>query len=141
YFGSRLMTNIREEKGYTYNISSMLETMRFDGSLLIGTEVSPGYVEPTLKEIYEEMKLLQEEKVEQEELKMVRNFLLGNFLTMLDGPFNVSEVVRAFVVDGLPLSAFDDLVATVQNIDAPALQELAQKYLNKEDMWQVIVGP
>ena len=141
YFGSRLMTNIREEKGYTYNISSMLETMRFDGSLLIGTEVSPEYVEPTLKEIYEEMKLLQEEQVEQEELKMVRNFLLGNFLTMLDGPFNVSEVVRAFVVDGLPLSAFDDLVATVQNIDAPALQELAQKYLNKEDMWQVIVGP
>lgn len=141
YFGSRLMANIREEKGYTYNIYSMLETMRFDGSLLIGTEVSPPYLEPTLREIEREMKLLQEEPVGEEELKMVKNFLLGNFMTMLDGPFNVSEVVRTLILDDLPLSTFDDLVANVQNIEAPALQELAQKYFNKEEMWQVIVGP
>lgn len=141
YFGSRLMANIREEKGYTYNIYSMLETMRYEGSLLIGTEVSPEYVAPTLREIELEMKQLREEPVGEEELKMVKNFLLGNFLTMLDGPFNVSEVVRTLVADGLPLRAFDDLVATVENIEAPALQALAQKYLNKEDMWQVVVGP
>ncbi|MCR9050639.1 MAG: M16 family metallopeptidase [Phaeodactylibacter xiamenensis] len=141
YFGSRLMTNIREEKGYTYNIYSMLETMRYDGSLLIGTEVSPEYVEPTLREIEREMKILQETLVDEEELKMVRNFLLGNFLTMLDGPFNVSEVIRTLVLDDLPLSTFDELVSTVQNIDAAALQGLAQKYLNKADLWQVIVGP
>ncbi|WP_282777363.1 M16 family metallopeptidase [Phaeodactylibacter xiamenensis] len=141
YFGSRLMTNIREEKGYTYNIYSMLETMRYDGSLLIGTEVSPEYVEPTLREIEREMKILQETLVDEEELKMVRNFLLGNFLTMLDGPFNVSEVIRTLILDGLPLSTFDELVSTVQNIDAAALQGLAQKYLNKADLWQVIVGP
>ncbi|WP_421949559.1 M16 family metallopeptidase [Phaeodactylibacter xiamenensis] len=141
YFGSRLMANIREEKGYTYNIYSMLETMRYDGSLLIGTEVSPEYVEPTLREIEREMKILQETLVDEEELKMVRNFLLGNFLTMLDGPFNVSEVIRTLVLDGLPLSTFDELVSTVQNIDAAALQGLAQKYLNKADLWQVIVGP
>lgn len=141
YFGSRLMANIREEKGYTYNIYSMLETMRYDGSLLIGTEVSPEYVEPTLREIEREMKLLQEEPVGEDELKMVRNFLLGNFLTMLDGPFNVSEVVCTLVLDDLPLHAFDDLVATVKNIEAPALQALAQKYLNKQEMWQVVVGP
>lgn len=141
YFGSRLMTNIREEKGYTYNIYSMLETMRYDGSLLIGTEVSPEYVEPTLREIEREMKLLQETMVDEEELTMVRNFLLGNFLTMLDGPFNVSEVIRTLVLDELPLSTFDEWVSTVQNIDAAALQGLAQKYLNKADLWQVIVGP
>jgi predicted Zn-dependent peptidase len=119
----------------------MLETMRYDGSLLIGTEVSPEYVEPTLREIEREMKLLQEKPVGEDELKMVRNFLLGNFLTMLDGPFNVSEVVRTLVLDDLPLHAFDDLVATVKNIEAPALQALAQKYLNKQEMWQVVVGP
>lgn len=141
YFGSRLMTNIREEKGYTYNIYSMLETMRYDGSLLIGTEVSPEYVEPTLREVEREMKLLQQTMVDEEELTMVRNFLLGNFLTMLDGPFNVSEVIRTLVLDDLPLSTFDELVSTVQNIDAAALQGLAQKYLNKADLWQVIVGP
>lgn len=141
YFGSRLMTNIREEKGYTYNIYSMLETMRHDGSLLIGTEVSPDYVEPTLKEVEREIKQLQESPVGGEELKMVRNFLSGNFLTMLDGPFNVSEVVRTLVLDDLPLETFDELVSAVQNIEAAALQELAQKYLNKEEMWQVVVGP
>jgi predicted Zn-dependent peptidase len=141
YFGSRLMTNIREEKGYTYNIYSMLETMRHDGTLLIGTEVSPEYVAPTLKEIFREMEALQETRVGEEELTMVRNFLLGNFLTMLDGPFNVSEVVRTLVLDELPLDAFDQLVSTVQNIDADTLQRLSQKYLNKEEMWQVVVGP
>ena len=87
------------------------------------------------------MKILQETMVEEEELKMVRNFLLGNFLTMLDGPFNVSEVIRTLVLDKLPLDAFDELVSTVQNIEAAGLQKLAQKYLNKADMWQVVVGP
>ncbi len=141
YFGSRLMTNIREEKGYTYNIYSMLENMRYGGSFLIGTEVSERYVEATLQEIYREMEQLQQERVGEEELKMVRNYLMGNFLTMLDGPFNIAEVVRTQALDGLPPDTFSRLVETVQHIDAGALQALAQKYLNKDEMWEVVVGP
>lgn len=140
YFGSRLMANIREEKGYTYNIYSTLDAMQHDGCFYIGTEVGNEFVEDTLRQIYIEMERLQQEPVEEEELYMVRNYLMGNFLTMLDGPFNVSEVVRTQVAEGLPLSYFEQLASTVRNITADSLQQLARRYLRREDMWEVVVG-
>ncbi|MCB0569971.1 MAG: insulinase family protein [Phaeodactylibacter sp.] len=140
YFGSRLMANIREEKGFTYNIYSMLDTMHYDGCFYIGTEVGNEFVQDTLDQIYHEMRLLQEEPVDEEELAMVRNYLMGNFLTMLDGPFNVSEVVRTQVVEGLPMSYFEELTEKVRTITADELQRLAQRYLSREDMWEVVVG-
>ena len=140
YFGSRLMGNIREEKGYTYNIYSMLDAMLLDGYLYVGTEVGNEFVADTLRQIYVEMARLQEEPVEEEELAMVRNYLMGNFLTMLDGPFNVSEVIRTQAVEGLPLSYFESMAEAVRNITAGELQRLAQRYLRREDMWEVVVG-
>lgn len=140
YFSSRLMANIREEKGYTYNIYSMLDAMHHDGCFYIGTEVGNEFVEDTLKQIYLEIHKLQEELVEEEELSMVRNYLMGNFLTMLDGPFSVSEVVRTQVVEGLPLDYYEGLVDKVRAITAEEIQHLAQKYLRQEDLWEVIVG-
>ncbi|MCO6476087.1 MAG: insulinase family protein [Phaeodactylibacter sp.] len=140
YFGSRLMGNIREEKGYTYNIYSTLDSMLYDGYFYVGTEVGNEFVEDTLRQIYFEMARLQEEPVGEEELAMVRNYLMGNFLTMLDGPFNVSEVVRTQVVEGLPMSYFGKMAEAVRNITAGELQRLARQYLRREDMWEVVVG-
>ena len=140
YFGSRLMGNIREEKGYTYNIYSMLDPMQFDGCFYVGTEVGNEFVEDTLRQIYLEMAQLQQEPVDAEELAMVRNYLMGNFLTMLDGPFNVSEVVRTLVTEGLPLSFFLFMSGAVRHITADELQQLAQRYLRREDMWEVVAG-
>ena len=140
YFGSRLMTNIREEKGYTYNIYSSLDTMSYDGYFYIGTEVGNEFAGPALEEIYREMELLRREPVSQEELHMVRNYLMGTFLTMLDGPFNRAELVRSCITEGLPLESFEALVHTVRRIEAPELQELAWKYLDPDKMWEVIVG-
>ena len=134
------MGNIREEKGYTYNIYSMLDAMLLDGYLYVGTEVGNEFVADTLRQIYVEMARLQEEPVEEEELAMVRNYLMGNFLTMLDGPFNVSEVIRTQAVEGLPLSYFESMAEAVRNITAGELQRLAQRYLRREDMWEVVVG-
>ncbi len=140
YFGSRLMNNIREEKGYTYNIYSTLDTMRYDGYFYIGTEVGKDFAADTRTQIYREMDLLRKKLIPREELEMVRNYLLGNFLTMLDGPFNVSELIRTLVTEDLPLSYFDEAVESVQSIDARSLRELARKYLDPEQMWEVVVG-
>ena len=140
YFGSRLMDNIREEKGYTYNIYSMLDSMQFDGYFYIGTEVGNEFVEDTLRQIYLEMERLQQEPPGAEELAMVRNYLMGNFLAMLDGPFNVSEVVRALVTEGLPFSFFEEMVEATRAAGADEIQKLAQRYLCREDMWEVVVG-
>ncbi|PHN03063.1 M16 family metallopeptidase [Flavilitoribacter nigricans] len=140
YFGSRLMTNIREDKGYTYNIYSSLDVMRNDGAFYIGTEVGNEFVEDTLHQIRLELKSLIEHPVEEEELTMVRNYLMGNFLSMLDGPFNVGEVVRTMVGDDLPFSFFSTLVESVNTVEAETLQRLAVEYLQPEEQWEVIVG-
>lgn len=140
YFGSRLMTNIREEKGYTYNIYSSLDTMVYDGYFYVGTEVGNEFANLALEEIYKEMDRLRREPVGRDELQMVRNYLMGNFLTMLDGPFNQAELIKSCVAEGLPLESFESAVQTVRTIDAEKLMELAWKYLDPEDMWEVIVG-
>ena len=95
---------------------------------------------PTLKEIYKEFELLQNEPIDNDELEMVQNYMLGNLLTMLDGAFNVSEVVKTMVVEDLPSNYFETLVTNIKNMDAKQVQLLAQKYLNKEDLWEVTVG-
>jgi len=140
YFGSRLMANIREDKGYTYNIFSSLDTMHYDGCFYIGTEVGNELVDVTLKEIYREMKLLQEEPIKEVELSMVKNYLLGNMLTMLDGPFNLIDIIKTKSLEQLPDDSFSKLIESIKNINAEKIQSLAKKYLDSEKMWEVVVG-
>ncbi|MCB9080800.1 MAG: insulinase family protein [Lewinellaceae bacterium] len=140
YFGSRLMTNIREEKGYTYNIYSTLDTMRFDGCFYIAAEVGNTYVEDTRKQIYEEIDRLQQDLVDEEELEMVRSYILGTYLTTLDGPFNVGDLVRSLISEGLTLDFFREAVDVVREIDATQIRDLAQLYLRPEDMYETLVG-
>jgi len=140
YFGSRLMMNIREDKGYTYNIFSSLDTMLYDGYFYVGTEVDNKYAEKTIKEIYSEMKRLQQDLVEDIELDMVKNYLMGNLLTMVDGPMNSSEVVKSFLINEIPFSSFNRLIYKIQTIQAAELRALAVKYLNTDNMWEVISG-
>ncbi len=140
YFGSRLMENIREEKGYTYNIYSALDPMQHDGYFYVATEVGNEYVADTLQEIYKEIDILQNDLIGKGELKMVKNYLLGNILTMIDGPMNVAEIIKSYVTEDIELSKFDEAIEVVKNITPRQLRDLAQKYLKKEDLWQVIVG-
>lgn len=140
YFGSRLMMNLREDKGYTYGAYSMIEPMLFDGYFYIGVEVGREVTEAARKEIYYELKRLREEPVKPAELNMVRNYLLGNLLTNLDGAFNVSEVIKIFVTEQLNFEFYQKLVHTIKTIQPQTLQALANTYLKTEDMHEVIVG-
>ena len=140
YFSSRLMTNIREKKGYTYNIYSALDLMHHDGYFYISSEVGNRFVKKALTEIYFEMEKMQNEPVSAEELKMVQNYLLGNMLNMVDGPFAVSDVVKSFITEGVDLSHFQQFVEKVRSITPQEIQALAQKYFKREDMFEVIVG-
>lgn len=140
YFGSRLMTNLREEKGYTYNISSVLDCMQFDGCFYIGTEVGNAVGAAARTEIYQELATLCAETVDPEELDMVKSYLLGNYLTALDGPFNVSEIIKTLVMEDLPLAFFSESVQASQDITAANLRDLAEKYLQPQSLWEVVVG-
>jgi zinc protease len=140
YFGSRLMTNIREKKGYTYNIYSSVDMMHHDAYFYISSEVGNQFVKKAMTEIYRELEILQNDLVSPQELKMVQNYLLGNMLNMVDGPFPVSDVVRTLITEGVALTQFTHLVETIKNITPQDLRILAQKYFKREDMFEVIVG-
>lgn len=140
YFGSRLMMNIREKKGYTYNIYSTADAMWHDGCLYIATEVNPDAAPDALRQIRRELKKLRDTPVPEAELSMVRNYLLGTLLNGLDGPINASDLVKSMVVEDLPLTTFDHLVETIRNISAEELRLLAERYLQPKDFWEVVVG-
>lgn len=139
YFGSRLMHNVREDKGYTYNIYSTHDSLLYSGYFYVATEVGNDFVEQSVKEIYDEMEKLCNSPVEKEEMLMVKNYLLGNMLTNLDGAFNVSEVIKTFVTEGIELNAFEKLVADIKSITPEQVQVLAQKYFRRDSVWEVIV--
>lgn len=140
YFGSRLMANIREEKGYTYNIYSSLDSMRFGAYFYIGTEVGHEFVEPTLDEIKKEIHQLQHEPVPEEELQMVKNYIMGSYLTLLDGPFQVADLIKGFLLEDVPFEQFKNWIEEINVLDEDRILELANLYLADDEMWEVIVG-
>ncbi len=140
YFSSRLMMNIREDKGYTYNIYSMLDMMKHDGMFLIATETANEYTRPLLKEIGYEFDRLKQEPIPNEELEMARNFTLGTLLSALDGPFNAADIIKGLYVEDLDANYFYSLVNTIKSIQNNELAELAQKYLDLDNMFTVMVG-
>jgi predicted Zn-dependent peptidase len=141
YFGSRLMASIREEHGYTYDIHSSMDQMMYDGCFYVSTEAANEYVEPVLKEIYAQMELLREKKVGNAELEMVKNYIMGNFMNVLDGPMNVGSFVKSMVLSGKQPETFNDYVGEILATDAEALRDAAQRYLRTEDMTEVVVTP
>jgi len=140
YFGSRLMANIREEKGYTYGIGSFVLSLKHPSYLIISTEVGNEYVEPTLKEISIEMKKLQTELVSVDELENVKSYLLGEFLRDFDGPFALAGSFKAINDFGLDYSFYDNYLIVLRSLTSQKLMRLAQQYLNPEECYTVVAG-
>lgn len=140
YFGSRLMSNIREEKGYTYGIYSSLRQLRNSTVIQIGTETSIDKTDLVLNEIYKEINRLKTEPIPEEELSLVKNYTLGSLLNTLDGPYKISSTLIALDLSGLNLSFNNEMAETYKNIQAKHLLELANKYFDTDKMYQVVVS-
>lgn len=141
YFGSRLMANIREKKGYTYNIYSSNDSLLFDGYFYIGTEVHAKMDKAVLREIWKEMDLLIAEPVGNSELEMVKNYLIGMLLHGLDGAFNTSDIVKSYLLENLPMDTYAQLVRDIREISAIQIQEMAQRYFQRDAFWEILVQP
>ncbi|MBK3517747.1 M16 family metallopeptidase [Carboxylicivirga marina] len=140
FFGSRLMTKIREEKGLTYGISSFIMTYKFGGFLVIGSDVKAENRELAVKEIFNEIKKLRDERIGNEELALVRNFLLGDMIRNFDGPFATSDNYRGLIDESLSPAYFNEFFDVLTSITAEELQNLAQKYFQETDFITVIAG-
>lgn len=139
FFGSRLMSNIREEKGYTYGIHSFIQNHIHDTAWMISTEAGKDVCEATIEEVYKEMKLLREQVVDEEELLLVRNYMMGGILGDLDGPFQTMGRWKNIVLNNLTEQYFYDSIHTIKTISAEELQFLAQKYLQPEEFYELVV--
>ncbi len=139
FFGSRLMSNIREEKGYTYGIHSYVQNHIGETAWMISTEAGKDVCEPTIVEVYKEMELLRNEEVEEDDLLLVKNYMLGSVLGELDGPFQIMSRWKNIILNGYDGEYFYNGINTIKHITAKEMQELANKYLQPADFYELVV--
>ena len=140
YFGSRLMQNLREEHGYTYGVMAAMVNFDREGYLAIATQVTREHCDDALREIYFEVERLRNELVSEEELQMAKNMMIGEILRILDGPFGIADVTIENIMNGFDNSSTERNVEIINAITAEDVQRLAQQYLKREDLVEVVVG-
>jgi predicted Zn-dependent peptidase len=140
YFGSRLMKNIREEKGFTYGIHSSVSSLDLSGFKVISTEVGKKNCEQAADEIYKEIRLLQTIPVEIDELEVVRNYMSGDMIRMFDGPFAIAESFKAAWEFGLDYNYFILLMNTIRTITPDEILRLANTYYSTDDLYEITAG-
>jgi len=140
YFGSRLMSNIREEKGYTYSIAAGIAPDTDNSLLLIQAETAPEYVRPLIVEVYREIDRVQQDLVSEEELNLVKNYMIGDMCRNYESAFSVSDAWIFAHTLQLPDTHFSDFFHVIKRITPAQIRSLAQQYLCKENLKEVVSG-
>jgi predicted Zn-dependent peptidase len=139
FFGSRLMSNIREEKGYTYGIHSYLQNHLQESAWMVSTEAGKDVCEATIEEVYKEMERLRTEPVDDEELLLVQNYMMGSILGDLDGPFHIMAKWKNMILNNLPEDYFYQSVQAIKETNATEMMEMANKYLKPDAFYELVV--
>lgn len=140
YFGSRLMNNIREDKGYTYGIYAGIYPHLHDSSFSISSEVGVDVAEKAVDEIRFELKRLRTEKVHEEELDLVKNYMSGTFLRTLNGPFALGNVIKSLYEHDLPEDFYQKYLNQIHQLNTEDVINIANQYLHEDQMLELIVG-
>lgn len=140
YFGSRLMKNIREDKGYTYGIGAAAVSFLHEGYFFIATEVGVEVSQSTINEIYKEMQLLCSTKIPEKELELVKNYIYGKMLRSFDGPFNAMDQFISIQKFGFDNEYFHRKISEIAQMKSEHLLDLANKYFQKSEIVGVVVG-
>jgi predicted Zn-dependent peptidase len=141
YFGSRLMKNIREDKGFTYGIYSSVGPREHATSFVIGSDVNAASADAAIKEVHHELRKLQEELIPADELQTVKNYMTGKFANELSTVFEQCDKYKTIVFFNLPADYYSEFIKQTQMVDAYTLRQLAQEYLSPEQMIEVVAGP
>jgi zinc protease len=139
FFGSRLMDNIREDKGYTYGIHSYLLNHINASGLMISTEAGKDVCEPAIKEIYKELDSLCTDLIPDDELQLTQNYLVGSVLSELDGPFQVANRWKNYILNDLGAEHFYKNIEVIKTITPEELRDLAQRYLDPAAFYELVV--
>ena len=134
------MTNIREDKGYTYGIGAGIVNYPGIGILAISTEADNRYVDSIITEVYKEMEILQNDLVSDEELTMVKNYMLGDWCRSYEGPFSLPEAWIYVQTADLDDDFFNRSLDAIQQVTPEEIRLLAQRYFCKENLIEVVSG-
>lgn len=140
YFGSRLMSNIREENGYTYHISAEMDAYGQRNAFMISSETANEYVELCIKEIYKEINKLCNEPITDSEVEHVRNYILGEMCRECEGLTAKSEVFVNAWLSGETFASVNEYLEVVKTVSASELNRVAREYLKPSEMIEVVVG-
>ncbi|MDR1671003.1 MAG: insulinase family protein [Alistipes sp.] len=143
YFGSRLIQNLREERGYTYGAMAAMVNLREAGYLAVSTEVAAEATSDAIEQIFNEMERLKTEPVDEEELTNVRRSMLGELMRILDGPFGIVDVV----IENIQVSGgseaqnyINHVIKEIENTTPERVRDLAIRYLRRDQFTTVVVG-
>ncbi len=140
FFGSRLMKNIREEKGLTYGIQSSVPVLLNSGYFVITADVIKQNKDLAIQEIYSELKLLRTKLPTKSEMEILRNYLTGTFQSEINTPFSLADKFKSVHLYGLDYDYYDNLFTTIQNCKPSDITSTAEKYFNEDSMLSVVVG-
>jgi predicted Zn-dependent peptidase len=140
YFGSRLMSNIREEKGFTYGINSFNVNLPLGAYWSIATDVNSTQMKAALAEIEKEIRRLQQEPVPEKELDLVKSFYYGELLRELDGVFAQADALKHKLNYHTDNTFYLDMMEKIRQCTSEELMLLARKHLNIEELYTVIAG-
>ena len=139
YFGSRLMKNVREEKGYTYHIGADLVTNTSRVMFLVHCEGQLGKDAEIISEVHREMYRLQDELIPDDELLMVRNYMIGEICRNYESAFSLTDAYIFMEHLGLPQTHLEQTIEAIRTTDALHLQQLAKRYLLPEMLHTIVV--
>ncbi len=140
YFGSRLMKNIREDKGLTYGIHSSLTPYNDFSLFKISCEYNSQNTELLKYEIVNEIDRLNNELIGEEELTVAKNYLLGAMLRSFDGAFPISEKFKLFKDSNLTEDYYEQYFKAINSINADDIKTVSNNYLKENTLTYCIAG-
>ncbi len=140
FFGSRLMKNIRQDKGFTYGINSAVVSLVRDGYFFVGTQVGAEVCQAAIDQIYQEIIDLRTKPASPEELTTLKNYLSGSFLRSFDGPFAQADRFKELLVFGITPEYFDNFLVELKNTTPESVMDTAGQYLHEDSLIEVVAG-
>lgn len=140
YFGSRLMTNIREEKGLTYGISASLLGMLDGAYIQISADTDNSSVGALVEEVRHEMEYLAENPPQGEELLRFRRAMGSNLASLLETPYSVADYLASMLISGIRPGYFARQVDILRGLTPDDIAAMARKYLRPELLSTAVAG-
>jgi zinc protease len=139
-FASRLMDNIRDNRGLSYDVHSFFSASKFGGFFEAGLQTKNGSANAAIGEILKEMERIRTEPVGNKELSDAKSYLTGSFPLRIDSNSKIATFLTAVEYYHLGLDYVDKYRTFIDGVTKDDVLRVAQKYLDPKNYVLVVVG-